>query len=52
MWMSKFLDIKEALENIPKKFRASIKKDKLTPLEFTILETIYNVNICIMYFTA
>ena len=42
MWMSKFLDIREALENIPKKLRGSIKKDKLTPLEFTILETIYN----------
>ena len=40
--MSKFLDLKEALEEIPKKLRGSIKKDKLTPLEFTILETIYN----------
>ena len=42
MWMSKFLDLKEALGEIPKKLRESIKKDKLTPLEFTILETIYN----------
>lgn len=44
--MNKFLDLKEALELMPDKVRksikGSIKKDKLTPLEFTILESIYN----------
>ncbi len=46
MWLGKFLDLKEDLkelsEEIKKNIMQTIKKDKLTPLEFTILETIFN----------
>ncbi|MFX1276190.1 MAG: helix-turn-helix transcriptional regulator [Promethearchaeota archaeon] len=44
MWLSKFLDLKEDLETLPPEIRNkilhTIKKKKLTPLEFTILEYI------------
>ena len=47
MWKGKFLDdLKENLKAIPAKIRekieTNIKKDTLTPLEFTILETIFS----------
>jgi len=41
MWFGKFLDIKDQVETetseFKKKLFADIKKDKLTPLEFTML---------------
>jgi len=44
MWLSKFLDLNEDLETLPKEIRETIletiKKKKLTPLKFTILEQI------------
>ena len=46
MWLGKFLDLKEDLKelssSIKKSILQTIKKDKLTPLEFTILENIFN----------
>jgi len=46
MWMSKFLDFKDEIAAFPDKIKASvlgmIKKQKLSPLEFTILEQIFN----------
>lgn len=46
MWFGKFLDIKDQVETetseFKKKLFADIKKDKLTPLQFTILENIFN----------
>jgi DNA-binding PadR family transcriptional regulator len=46
MWLGKFLDLKDDLKQlsaeIKKNIMQTIKKDKLTPLEFTILETIFN----------
>lgn len=46
MWLGKFLDLKEDLKSmasdIRNKILETIKKTKLTPLEFTILETIIN----------
>ena len=46
MWLGKFLDLKDDLKElsaeIKKNIMQTIKKDKLTPLEFTILETIFN----------
>jgi len=46
MWLGKFLDleedIKELRTKIQKELFQGIKKYKLTPLEFTILETIFN----------
>ncbi len=46
MWLGKFLDLEEDIKNlrsrIKKGFFDSLKKDKLTPLEFTIIETIFN----------
>jgi PadR family transcriptional regulator PadR len=48
MWLGKFLDLKEDLKElsatIKKNIMQIIKKSKLTPLEFTILETIFNKN--------
>jgi len=45
MWLGKFLDLEKDMEKIIKKelFR-DIKKKKLTPLEFTIIESIYQAN--------
>ena len=45
MWLGKFLDLEKDMEEIIKKelFR-DIKKKKLTPLEFTIIESIYQAN--------
>ncbi|MFX1298699.1 MAG: helix-turn-helix transcriptional regulator [Promethearchaeota archaeon] len=44
MWLGKFLDLRE---DIPKRIKDKISKNlerkKLTPLEFTILESIFNV---------
>ncbi|TFG25548.1 MAG: PadR family transcriptional regulator [Promethearchaeota archaeon] len=47
MWLGKFLDLKEDIKDmafeIRKKIKENIKgKQKLTPLEFTILEFIFN----------
>jgi PadR family transcriptional regulator PadR len=46
MWFGKFLDIKDEItgkaHHKGKALFKNIKKDKLTPLEFTILETIFN----------
>jgi DNA-binding PadR family transcriptional regulator len=46
MWLGKFLDLEEDIKNlrskIKKGFFDKITKDKLTPLEFTIIETIFN----------
>jgi PadR family transcriptional regulator PadR len=46
MWLGKFLDLEEDIKSLAPKIQKSlfqgIKKYKLTPLEFTILETIFN----------
>ena len=46
MWLGKFLDLEEDIEElrskIKKKIFANITKSKLTPLEFTIIEVIFN----------
>ena len=46
MWLGKFLDFEEDLKNLKVKIKEeifkNIKKSKLTPLEFTILENIFN----------
>ena len=47
MWLNKFLDLEEDIEKLGMKFNKDIfrkiKKTKLTPLEVTILEAIFNV---------
>jgi len=46
MWLGKFLDLKDDLKELTSELKSeifeAIKKNKLTPLEFTILETIFN----------
>jgi PadR family transcriptional regulator PadR len=46
MWLGKFVDLEEDLdelkEQIEKEIFKGIKKSKLTPVEFTIIETIFN----------
>jgi len=46
MWLSKFLDLGEDLEELRSKVKQEIfekiTKNKLTPLEFTIIEIIFN----------
>ncbi|MFW9952250.1 MAG: helix-turn-helix transcriptional regulator [Candidatus Thorarchaeota archaeon] len=46
MWLSKFLDLEEDMNelrtSITQELFKNIKKSKLTPLEFTIIETIFN----------
>ncbi|TFF86764.1 MAG: zinc-ribbon domain-containing protein [Promethearchaeota archaeon] len=46
MWLGKFLDLeddmKEFRSKIQKQIFTNIKKNKLTPLEFTIIEAIFN----------
>ena len=46
MWFGKFLDIRDEIEketsDLKKKVLSEIKKEKLTPLEFSILENIFN----------
>jgi len=46
MWLGKFLDleedIKELRSEIKEQILTNIKKNRLTPLEFTIIETIFN----------
>ncbi|MBN1801279.1 MAG: helix-turn-helix transcriptional regulator [Candidatus Lokiarchaeota archaeon] len=48
MWLGKFLDLENDLEefkrSIEKGLFEAIKKNKLTPLEFTIIESIFNNN--------
>jgi PadR family transcriptional regulator PadR len=44
MWLRKFLDLKEDIDTMTSEMKKRIKKDRLTPLEFTILETIFNSN--------
>ncbi|MBD3194222.1 MAG: zinc-ribbon domain-containing protein [Candidatus Lokiarchaeota archaeon] len=47
MWLNKFLDVEDDIEklreNIETNIFSNIKKKKLTPLEFTILEAIFNL---------
>ncbi|MHA1239185.1 MAG: helix-turn-helix transcriptional regulator [Promethearchaeota archaeon] len=46
MWLGKFLDLEEDIKELRTKIQKDlfqgIKKYKLTPLEFTILETVFN----------
>ncbi|MFW9818773.1 MAG: helix-turn-helix transcriptional regulator [Candidatus Thorarchaeota archaeon] len=46
MWLGKFLDLEDDIEElgstIKKELLDSLQKSKLTPLEFTIVETIFN----------
>ena len=46
MWLGKFLDLEEDMEELRSKIKQEIFKDitksKLTPLEFTIIEVIFN----------
>ncbi len=46
MWLGKFLDFEEDLKSLRSKLKDeifnSIKKSRLTPLEFTIIESIFN----------
>jgi DNA-binding PadR family transcriptional regulator len=46
MWLGKFLDLGEDINDLRSKIKKElfdkITKDKLTPLEFTIIETIFN----------
>jgi len=46
VWLSKFLDFKDDIKELTSELKIKIfeeiKKDKLTPLEFTILESIFN----------
>lgn len=46
MWLGKFLDIEDDLEELKSEIKQelldSLQKNKLTPLEFTIIETIFN----------
>jgi PadR family transcriptional regulator PadR len=48
MWLGKFLDIEEDINELRDKIEEDlfddIKKNKMTPLEFTIIETIFNSN--------
>ena len=46
MWLGKFLDLEEDINELRSTIKSelfnNIKKNKLTPLEFTIIETIFN----------
>ncbi|MHA2393186.1 MAG: PadR family transcriptional regulator, partial [Promethearchaeota archaeon] len=46
MWLGKFLDMEDDIEELKSKIKEeildSLQKSKLTPLEFTIIETIFN----------
>jgi DNA-binding PadR family transcriptional regulator len=46
MWLGKFLDLEEDIKNLRSKIKEevfdNIKKNKLTPLEFTIIESIFS----------
>ncbi len=46
MWLGKFLDLEDDIEELSSKIKEEIfnnlLKNKLTPLEFTIIETIFN----------
>ena len=42
MWLGKFLDLEDDMKELKSSLVATLKKDKLTPLEFTILENIFN----------
>ncbi len=46
MWLGKFLNLEDDIEElsslIKKELLKSLQKNKLTPLEFTIIETIFN----------
>ena len=46
MWLSKFLDLKEDVKGLTEDIKDAIfkdlKKERLTPLEFTILENVFN----------
>ncbi|MFW9879196.1 MAG: helix-turn-helix transcriptional regulator [Candidatus Thorarchaeota archaeon] len=48
MWLGKFLDLEEDIEElssyVKKEIFDRLLKNKLTPLEFTIIETIFNSN--------
>ncbi len=46
MWLGKFLDLEDDIEELSSTIKEeifnSLRKSKLTPLEFTIIETIFN----------
>ncbi|MFX1488600.1 MAG: helix-turn-helix transcriptional regulator [Promethearchaeota archaeon] len=46
MWLGKFIDLEEDIEELRSKIKEellnTLQKSKLTPLEFTIIETIFN----------
>jgi len=42
VWLGRFLDLEEDLNELKKEVLESITKSKITPLEFTIIETIFN----------
>ncbi len=46
MWLGKFLNLEEDLDELKDKIKQgilnNIKRNKITPLEFTIIETIFN----------
>ena len=46
MWLGKFLDFEEDLKNLKSKIKEEVfydlKRSRLTPLEFTIIENIFN----------
>ena len=46
MWLGKFLNLEEDLDDLESKIKQGIlediKRNKITPLEFTIIETIFN----------
>ncbi|GAH45274.1 unnamed protein product, partial [marine sediment metagenome] len=48
MWLGKFLDLEDDIEMLRSKIKQEIfkkiKKNKLTPLEFTIIELTFNSN--------
>ena len=42
MWLGKFLDLEDDIKSLSSEIKDSLKKGKLTPLEFTIIESIFN----------
>ncbi len=48
MWLNKFLDLEDDIEQLRSKIEENIfkkiKKTQLTPLQFTVLETIFNAH--------
>lgn len=42
MWLNKFLDMKDDLKELAAELKDTLKKKKLTPLEFTIVESVFS----------